>query len=312
MMEQAKSDTVMGVLTTHSASALRRVKPRQVRYVRQDLKLLTSSVSEIHLPELASDAHKFIQEAVTSHPELYFSRLVILGEGRSEEVVLPNVARALHEEMELDPAFVAFVPLGGRHVNHFWRLLDGLKIPYVTLLDYDLGRFGAGPKRIKYAVDQIEKLGIVLPELPRPSKAADWDGLGSADIASWIAWLRERNVFFSRDLDLDMMMVKAFPDAYGEVAAVEAPKAAQEYKVAVFGDSGLGSTVYPAGTAFTSLQLAQYDALFKKGSKPVAHVEALANLTNAQIKAACPEPLQALFERCQALLEIRDDQGEDV
>lgn len=307
MMEQAKSDTVMGLLTTHSASALRRVKPRQVRYVRQDFKLLTSTVSEIRLPELASDAHKFIQEAVTSHPELYFARLVILGEGRSEEVVLPHVARALHENMELDPAFVAFVPLGGRHVNHFWRLLDGLKIPYVTLLDYDLGRSGAGPKRIKYAVDQLEKLDVALPALTRPAKAGDWDALGAEVIAAWIAWLREKNVFFSRDLDLDMMMIEAFADAYGAVAGVDDPKPAASYKVAVFNDAGLGLDAYPAGEGFSALQLAQYEALFKKGSKPVAHVEALANLSPAQIKAACPEPLKALFDRCQELLEIGDD-----
>ena len=39
---------------------------------------------------------------------------------------------------------VCVVPLGGRHVNHFWRLLERLEIPYVTLLDLDSGRFQGG------------------------------------------------------------------------------------------------------------------------------------------------------------------------
>ncbi|SFJ31012.1 ATP-dependent endonuclease [Caulobacter sp. UNC279MFTsu5.1] len=303
MTEQARSPAVMGLLTTHSASALRRVAPQQVRHIRHNAATLTSKVNPIKLPPIASDAHKFVQEAVVSHPELYFSRLVILGEGRSEEMVLPRVARALHADLELDPAFVAFVPLGGRHVNHFWRLLDGLQIPYVTLLDYDLGRSGGGPRRLKYAVDQLEVIGVEIPLLPRPTKAADWDTLDGAYIAAWIEWLRTRDVFYSRDVDLDMMMLQAFPAAYGAVAGVAAPISTDGYEESVFG-KGKGLEMFDALTAPTALHLAQYDALFKKGSKPVAHVEALAELEVEAIKARCPEPLKALFDRCRALLGL--------
>ena len=35
--------------------------------------------------------------------------------------MLPEVAKALG--VPLDVNFVSFVPLGGRHVNHFWKLL---------------------------------------------------------------------------------------------------------------------------------------------------------------------------------------------
>jgi putative ATP-dependent endonuclease of OLD family len=302
MREQAQSQSVMAILTTHSASALRRVDPEQVRYVRQDPITLTSSVKEVPLPESKSDARKFIQEAVASHPELYFARLVILGEGRSEEIVLPRLARSLDSEMELDPAFVAFVPLGGRHVNHFWRLLDGLKIPYVTLLDYDLGRSGAGPRRLKYAADQLEKIGVNTPPLPRPGKAGQWDTLTEIDIGFWMSWLRFNNVFYSSHLDLDMMMVKSFPDRYGEVASIDAPDDADSYKKSVFGKDGLGLDAYQAADRFTALELAQYDALFKSNSKPVSHVEALSNIRGDKMKAGCPEPLVALFGRCRDLL----------
>jgi hypothetical protein len=48
------------------------------------------------------------------------------------------------------------------YVNHFWRLLNSLKIPYVTLLDFDIDRNGGGYGRIKYAVEQLLKMdGVV-------------------------------------------------------------------------------------------------------------------------------------------------------
>ena len=70
------------------------------------------------------DVAKFVRGAMLVFPELYFARFVILVEGNSERVVLPRLAEA--EGIILDPSFVAVVPLGGRHVQHFWRLLNGL------------------------------------------------------------------------------------------------------------------------------------------------------------------------------------------
>ena len=56
-------------------------------------------------------------------------------------------------------SFVAIVPLGGRHVQHFWRLLKQLGIPYATLLDLDLGRKGGGFGRIKTAIEKLIERG---------------------------------------------------------------------------------------------------------------------------------------------------------
>jgi putative ATP-dependent endonuclease of the OLD family len=61
---------------------------------------------------------------VRAYPELYFASLVVLCEGDSEEIVLPRLATPLG--LPLDRRFVSVVPLGGRHVNHFWRLLRDL------------------------------------------------------------------------------------------------------------------------------------------------------------------------------------------
>lgn len=302
LTEQAAGDGVMALLTTHSASALRRVKPEQVRYVRQDPTTLTSSVREILLPPKKSDAYKFIQEAVTSHPELYFARLVILGEGRSEEVVLPRIARAIDPALELDPSFVAFVPLGGRHVNHFWRLLHGLQIPYATLLDYDLGRHGGGALRLRYAVEQLRELNV--QGLNPEASVKAWATYAPTLLVETRNWLASHhNVFYSTELDLDMMMLQAFPAAYGEIAGVDASAVtAEAYKTSVFGEKGAGVVAYSLAAPPSDLQQAQYAALFKGGSKPVSHVEALSRLDDDAIRTGAPAPLQALFARCRALL----------
>ena len=118
-------------MTSHSPAVLSRVKPAEVRYCRCDPKTRVSSVKKIKLPSNTTDEGKFVRGAMLAFPELYFARFVLLVEGDSERVVLPRLAEAL--DLLVDPAFVAIVPLGGRHVQHFWRLLSQLDIPYATL-----------------------------------------------------------------------------------------------------------------------------------------------------------------------------------
>ena len=65
--------------------------------------------------------------AMLAFLELYFARFVVLVEGDSRAHCAPRLAGAL--DLLVDPAFVAIVPLGGRHVQHFWRLLADLGIP---------------------------------------------------------------------------------------------------------------------------------------------------------------------------------------
>ncbi len=146
------------VVSSHSASILSRVDPSQVRHFRLDTVNRTSLVRAISLPVGLEDESKFIREAVRAYPELYFARFVVLGEGASEEVVVPRLAEALG--FDIDRSFVAVVPLGGRHVNHLWRLLTELDIPYATLLDLDWGREGGGWGRIKNACAQLLEVGV--------------------------------------------------------------------------------------------------------------------------------------------------------
>ena len=96
-----------------------------------------------------------MREAVEAFPELYFARLVLLGEGDSEQVVLPRLLSA--QGVGVDLSSISIAPLGGRHVNHFWRLLNALGIPYLTLLDLDVARHGGGWGRVRYVCKQLRE-----------------------------------------------------------------------------------------------------------------------------------------------------------
>ncbi|SDZ58375.1 AAA domain-containing protein, putative AbiEii toxin, Type IV TA system [Asanoa ishikariensis] len=189
---------VQAIISSHSPSILARIDPSQVRHFRVDSGR-KAQVRSIELPADPDDAAKYVREAVRTYPELYFASFVILGEGSSEEVVIPRIAEATG--VEIDRSFVAVVPLGGRHVNHLWRLLSGLGIPYATLLDLDRGRDGGGWGRVQNACRQLLAIGITAKDL-FGDDAAEHDaqvlvaGLGAEpsgsgdDLRAWLDGLR--------------------------------------------------------------------------------------------------------------------------
>jgi putative ATP-dependent endonuclease of the OLD family len=287
LSELCAGNQAMGLVTSHSPGVLRRINPEAVRHFRLDSEKLATQVNEIQLPADDQDAAKYVREAVLAQPEIYFASLVILGEGDSEEVVVPRVAKALG--IDLAPSFVAFAPLGGRHVNHFWRLLNDLEIPFLTLLDFDLGRYGAGPLRLKYAYDQLGEIDNV--EVPKwvngdPDTAAYWNKRANQGIRLWRKWLAEKGVLFSYPLDLDLMMVRAFPEAYG-VDNADVPEDTDALEKSVFG-KGPGLIAYkekaPEADHPTVEELAIYDALFKKRGKLGSHLSALVTLSDEVIR----------------------------
>ena len=223
------------MFSSHSPSVLRRVTPEEIRHLRLERATHISIVKRVTLPESAEESSKFVREAVVAYPELYFGKFIILAEGPSEEVVLPKIASAL--ALPIDRSFVCVVPLGGRHVNYFWRLLTDLEIPYATLLDLDAGRHTGGWARIKYVCDQLLRIGIdqsVLLEFEcdGESHKISKENLGNlhkkpfsgfSDLVPWVSHLEKFGVFFSKPLDFDLHMLSRFPDAYKNIEAGNGP-----------------------------------------------------------------------------------------
>ena len=281
------------LIATHAPSMLRRVAPERIRYLRLT-EGRTSRVTHIQLPDTADDAHKFVREAVQAFPEVYFSRLVVLGEGDSEEIVLPRLLQV--KGAPVDESAVTIAPLGGRHVNHFWRLLAALQIPYLTLLDLDVARYAAGWGRIKNANDQ---LAAYEPSkiLPADHVIPHWKDATHKvrDYSNYLEALEERGVYFSYPMDLDFAMLLSFPEAYR--AEEEEPD--DSTIKAVLGKSHHDANQY---TKAEQKLFNTYHQRFKLGSKPAAHIDALAQLSDEKLLADMPASLSRLADAVIAKL----------
>ena len=293
LMAVSSEQDAQTVIATHAPSMLRRVDPEDIRYLRLTEQRRTQ-VTCIELPEKSDVAHKFVREAVQAFPEVYFSRLVVLGEGDSEEIVLPRLFAA--KGVAVDESAVTIAPLGGRHVNHFWRLLAALKIPYLTLLDLDVARYQAGWGRIKYVNDQLTEHRPELT-LPKDHGIPKWNTTAEKlrGYSHYLTELEKRDVYFSYPMDLDFALLLAYPEAY-EVEE-EDPDAATIK--AVLGKSHHDSDQY----SIDELKLfGTYHQRFKLGSKPAAHIEALAKLSDAELLEDMPASLGRLADAVIAKL----------
>lgn len=301
--EFASGRDAQAIVATHSPSLLRRVPPESIRYLRLN-EARKTAVKTIVLPDDDDEEEqKFVREAVLAFPELYFSRLVVLGEGDSEEIVLPRMLAA--RGILADDASISVVPLGGRHVNHFWRLLRNLDIPHVTLLDLDLARFGGGWGRIKYAAKQLRKYGdvaninITQAQINVvPAWNSDLNPIEEDD--GWFDRLEGYGVFFSAPLDLDFLMMTTYPDAYEiDGDSLEEPEDATLKSV-------LGKSHAQVDGKYTDEEQAYFDAYhdrFKLGSKPVAHITALAALDDDELLQDMPGALDRLLDHVVNELE---------
>lgn len=294
LRDACEQGDVQALIATHAPALLRRVDPEAICFLRLDHNRETT-VHRIQLPTDDQEAAKYVQEAVEAYPELYFSRLVVLGEGASEQVVLPRVLAAAG--ISEDDASVSVVPLGGRHVNHFWRLLNELQIPHVTLLDLDSGRHQGGWGRVRNALKQVNKIR------PETYKTEEIDGLPKwnediefpqfvdpkYDVKGPVGSLEGRGLFFSNPVDLDLLMLKAFPDAYAVSPGVPDEKTI----VAVLGKAHAHEERLDKDVLHL---FDDYHTKFNLSSKPATHLAALSTLEDEELNNGLPEVLKRLVE----------------
>ena len=109
-------------------------------------------------------------------------------------------------------------------------------------------------------------------------------------------FLENAGVFFSNPMDLDFSMLVAYPTAYD--AEENTPD--EQVTKAVLGKHCHDASQYSEGELkmFTT-----YHQLFKLGSKPVAHIDALSRLSNKQLLADLPEVFDRLARAVISRLE---------
>jgi predicted ATPase len=311
-------DSAQVILSSHSAAILSRIEPEEVRYFRLDRATRTSAIRELTLPADDEEASRYVRLAVRAYPELYFARFVILGEGDSEQLVIPRIAEAIG--VALDPSFVPIVPLGGRHVAHFWRLLTDLKIPYATLLDLDMGRAHGGANMVRSVNNKLTEVGRgldgTMAALLGDIDVAAIGNLEDEDIwidyenNNWLRAMEEQGVFFSDPLDLDFSMLESFPDAYqlpnpggtGPRASNEALASAKKATLKTEGDDTLYRDAYDD-------EFRWYPYLFLNRSKPETHISALTRISDEDLANGAPAPIKALIKHVKDKLGLGDEGG---
>ena len=307
---------VQGVVTSHAPAIVGRVEPTAIRHVRRVHATGISCVTKLALPLDGTDAAKFVREAVRAHPEIYFARHAIFGEGPSEEIVIPRIAEALG--VPIDRSFVAIVPIGGRHIQHFWRLVEQLGIPHTTLLDLDLGRSTGDDLQIKAAANALRESGRALNDTEvgnvtkalansRPSIVAG-KKFDMAFMVNWSTAFESQGIFMSEPLDLDMLMLKAFPEAYKKLPSgshgPQTPDDTTRQVAAgarVLGEGGLGLVPFADQPEMALFPWYAYLFLGARG-KPAVHLAALGELDDPSIQAACPPVLRRLIDHVRASL----------
>ncbi len=304
-------------LSSHSPAILSRIEPVEVRYFRLNHERRRASVRRLTLPQNDEEASKYVRLAIRAYPEIYFARFVILGEGDSERLVIPRIAEAMG--VQLDPSFVPIVPLGGRYVSHFWRLLSDLRIPHATLLDLDLGRKHGGAALIADIVGKLREIDndlgentLVQDNTIDPAGVADLedsDLLDEDEDNDWLKALREEGIFFSFPLDIDFAMLNAFPDAYqhpnpggrGPRGGANAIRDKKAVTLKTGGNPELYADEY-------NNEFKWYPYLFLDRSKPETHIAALTRIADADLAEKAPPELIALIEHLKKVLGPEDDE----
>ena len=278
------------------------------------------------LPEKTDEAYKYVKEAVHNYPELYFARLAVIGEGDSEEVIFNRLMNVM--EVDFDDNIITFAPLGHRFVNHIWKLLETLHIPYVTLLDLDVEREGGGWGRIKYALKQLvisgkDKNEVLLlndgkimsdAKLEIMHKNALKDSNDLALLLLWVERLKYFNVYYSSPLDLDFLMLSHYSEFYKKAIPTNGgPKIPDETenpdkfseKITASVHATLKSEKATADTYYEDEKklMIWYNYHFLGRGKPTTHIQVLSSMTDEEIKGNLPLVFTEIFDNISSLLK---------
>ena len=340
----SNNDNSQVILTSHSPAIVKRIEPEELRYLRIESndRVLQTIVSDIKLPQDTDESYKYIKGAIQAYPELYFAKLVVLGEGDSKELLLPKFFDLLGNE--IDSSQISIVPLGGRHVNYFWKLLNSLKIPHITLLDFDNERYGGGWGRVKYVIQQLLEIGIERSDLVKLkdgrilkdediARISSWQicDIFSQPLLSWINHLEKFNIFFSAPLDIDFLMLQHYKEHYlGTLSLKEGP-------VVSYADSdgnskkvkltdldcidklqleGLEKRIEEAkiatlkdksgpGDSFTREEkelMIWYQYFFLGRGKPTTHMQFLSSISDDELTRNLPSVFEKMVKRAEELL----------
>lgn len=339
------NDNSQVILTSHSPAIVKRIDPEDLKYLRieNNDRVLQTIVSDIQLPLAIDESYKYIKGAIQAYPELYFAKLVVLGEGDSEELLLPKFFDLLGKEV--DSSQISIVPLGGRHVNYFWKLLNALRIPHITLLDFDNERYGGGWGRIKYISQHLYELNTEFQEWFNTQRldfneigSRGCESIGAQRLINWFNKLEEFNVYFSSPLDIDFLMLQHYKDNYlNTLSPIEGPVvsynnsdgSSKKVKLSDLDcldrlqlegfnkrkEEAIRATLKDksgSGDSFTEEEkklMIWYQYFFLGRGKPTTHMKFLSSISDDELTRNLPPVFEKMVKRAEELLgDIEHDE----
>lgn len=325
----SRKDSSQVFLSSHSPAIVKRVKAESICHFRITDQYQTE-VNTILLPEKTDEAYKYVKEAIHNYPEIYFAKLVVIGEGDSEEVIFNHMMEVMN--VDFDDNIITFAPLGHRFVNHIWKLLNLLHIPHITLLDLDIERSGGGWGRIKYVLQQLIENGSNKSKLLKLKdgsilsdrdlqKMHTWDLKSKEEVSnlnSWVTYLAKFDIFYSAPLDLDFLMLTHYPSFYKKaIPTGGGPNIPDKEESTGKYDSKISSAVQATLKSEEAIAetysegekelMVWYNYHFLGRGKPSTHIQVLSGMTNRNIKSNLPAVFTSIFERITLKLKIEDE-----
>ena len=339
------NDNSQVILTSHSPAIVKRIDPEDLKYLRieNNDRVLQTIVSDIQLPLAIDESYKYIKGAIQAYPELYFAKLVVLGEGDSEELLLPKFFDLLGKEV--DSSQISRVPLVGRQVNYFWKLLNSLRIPHITLLDFDNERYGGGWGRIKYISQHLYELNTEFQEWFNTQRldfneigSRGCESIGAQRLINWFNKLEEFNVYFSSPLDIDFLMLQHYKDNYlNTLSPIEGPVvsyndsdgSSKKVKLSDLDcldrlqlegfnkrkEEAIRATLKDksgSGDSFTEEEkklMIWYQYFFLGRGKPTTHMQFLSSISDDELTRNLPPVFEKMVKRAEELLgDIEHDE----
>ncbi|HEX9725338.1 MAG TPA: AAA family ATPase [Vicinamibacteria bacterium] len=144
------------IYTTHSPYLVAIPEFEEVRLVKRDVDNRTSIV-ESDLPPSEELREKLRKEFDPERNELFFAKHVILVEGDTEKLALPEYATRLG--LDLDRLGVSIIEVGGkRSLLPFARIIMSFEIPLTILFDTDSSDFGTQKEEEQVYNDELHGL----------------------------------------------------------------------------------------------------------------------------------------------------------
>lgn len=245
-------------------------------------------------------------------------------------------------EKNVDVSEISIVPLSGRFVNHFWRLLTDLGIPYITLLDLDRERSGGGWGRIKYVCQQLIDIGVMKEDIltvgTPPKVLSDeefqsmhtWDITNTEIMNGWITFLERYNIFFSSPLDIDFIMLEYFGNVYKSMLSKnEGPRIIKDgYKIKIIDIENTDKATYQEyidkkqdsirstlkkeggdGVTYGENQknlMVWYNYFFLGRGKPTTHLLMFSQVDDETLIRSTPEIIKKIVNAADTMLRGED------